>query len=147
MTALTEHTEPHDEPTATRSLRAVRGRIRHDGHEFDSLAETIVYDGFRAVAAELPEFHRLAVIPQAAVVTVGRRRHFTADLLVVHRGCAAGVEVDGPHHRGRLAADVSRDAILVAHGLAFVDRIVVEDTSAPAAVEHFCHRVLARMAP
>ena len=147
MPAMTEHTDPPEEPRGTRSLHVVTGRIRHDGHEFDSPAETIVYDGFRAVAAELPEFHRLAVIPQAAVVTVGRRRHFTADLLVVHRGRAAGVEVDGPHHRGRLAADVSRDAILVAHGLAFVDRIVVEDTSDPAAVEYFCRRVLARLTP
>lgn len=147
MAALTGQTGPPEDPRRTRSLSAVAGRIRHDGHEFDSLAETIVYDGFRAIAAELPEFHRLAVIPQAAVVTVGQRRHFTADLLVVHRGRAAGVEVDGPHHRGRLAADVSRDAILVAHGLAFVDRIVVEDTSDPAAVEHFCRRVLARLTP
>jgi hypothetical protein len=146
MSVLTERTPP-EEPGRTRPLRVVRGRIRHDGHEFDSLAETIVYDGFRVVAAELPEFHRLAVIPQAAVVTVGRRRHFIVDLVVVHRGRAAGVEVDGPHHRGRLAADVSRDAILVAHGLAFVDRIVVEETRDPAAVQHFCRRVLARLTP
>ena len=138
MAALNEH-------TTTAPLRLVRSRIRHDGHDFDSHAETVVYDAFRAVAATLPEFHRLAVIPQASVVTVGRRHHFTADLLVVYRGRAAGVEVDGPHHHGRFAADLSRDAILVAHGLAFVDRIVVEDTTEPRSVEHFCRRVLARL--
>ena len=144
MSTVTARTEPPD-PRRSHSTRVVTGRIRHDGHNFDLLAETIVYDGFLAVAAALPEFHRLAVVPQAAVVTVGRRHHFTADLLVVHRGRAAAVEIDGPHHRGRLAADVSRDAILVAHGLAFVDRIVVEDTSDPGTVEHFCRRVLARL--
>ncbi len=55
------------------------------------------------------------------------------------------IEVDGPQHRNRAAADQSRDRQLQDAGVTLTERIVVEDLDQPAELDGFVERVLARL--
>lgn len=76
------------------------------------------------------------------------QRTFWPDFLVTHRGRAGVIEVDGPHHHGRAAADQSRDRQLEDAGIVLVERIVVEDvtneTGLDLSIERFLSRLLSR---
>lgn len=114
-----------------------RGKLR-----FGSVEEAKVYDALVVVQQRRPAETTLGVIPGCAFKVAGRV--FWPDFVVVHRGRAAGIEVDGPHHHGRAAADHSRDSQLVDAGLLFVERIVVEDTTDPAELDKFVETFLSR---
>ncbi len=55
------------------------------------------------------------------------------------------IEVDGPQHRNRAAADQSRDRQLQDAGVTLTERIMVEDLDQPAELDGFVERVLARL--
>jgi hypothetical protein len=69
------------------------------------------------------------------------------DFIVIYRGRAFGVEVDGPHHarRGRYAADHSKHVLLEDRGLCFVRRIAVEETTNIEEVDIFLKGCLDRL--
>src|SRR5207237_2224687 len=79
-----------------------RGRLKFANDE-----EVRVFDAFQRVQQRRPAEQTLGIIPGAGFRARGRT--FWPDLLITHRGRVAGVEVDGPHHYGRAAADHSRD--------------------------------------
>ncbi len=85
-------------------------------------------DVLASLAALSERVSGLCWIGNAYVNVRGHRREL--DVLVLYRGRAFGIEVDGPHHsrHGRYAADRSKDALLEDGGLLFVRRIAVEDT-------------------
>ena len=55
------------------------------------------------------------------------------------------IEVDGPQHRNRAAADQSRDRQLQDAGVTLTERIMVEDLDQRAELDAFVERVLARL--
>ncbi|MDP9435318.1 MAG: hypothetical protein M3P93_09060 [Actinomycetota bacterium] len=105
-------------------------------------AERALLAGLARLASVLPG---LAYVANAYVNLRGHRREL--DALVVYRGRAFGIEVDGRHHAkpGRYAADRSRDLLLENGGLLFVRRIVVEDTNRPEDVDAFLHSCVERL--
>lgn len=57
------------------------------------------------------------------------------------------IEVDGPHHYKRAAADHSRDSLFTDAGVTQVERVVVEDTTDPKELDVFIERFLQRLNP
>jgi hypothetical protein len=115
-----------------------RGRLK-----FGSEEEARVFDAFERAQQRRPAESTLGIVPGSGFRALGRT--FWPDFLITHRGRAAGVEVDGPHHYGRAAADRSRDRQLEDAGLLFVDRLVVEDTTDAKTLDQFVEGVLARL--
>lgn len=56
------------------------------------------------------------------------------------------VQVDGPHHRGRYANEVSRRRVYLHSGIAEVDHLPVEDTENEDDLDEFVARFLKRLA-
>lgn len=115
-----------------------------DGLKFGSEEEILVFKALKAKQKSLPPELSLGIMPGAALVTAEKR--FWPDFVVTYRNRAGGIEVDGPHHHGRAAADRSRENFLTDSGLAWVDRITVEDVTTPDEVAGFIDRFLARLA-
>jgi hypothetical protein len=119
--------------------------IKHGLH-FRSEEEVIVYDAWLRLQEALPDTDTIGIMPNCAIRVRGRI--LQPDFLITCRGRAAVLEVDGPHHAGRAAADRSRDQFLLDSGVAFVDRIAVEDVTNPHELEiklrKFRERLLAR---
>jgi hypothetical protein len=115
-----------------------RDRLR-----FGSGEEARVYDALRRVQARRPPEQTLGIMPGAGFRALNRT--FWPDFVVTHRGRAAAIEVDGPHHSTRAAADQSRDRQLEDAGLLFVERVVVEDTTDLRELDLFVERFLARL--
>ncbi|MEU4517077.1 hypothetical protein AB0G05_46990, partial [Nonomuraea wenchangensis] len=71
---------------------------------------------------------------------------FEPDFLVTLKGRAGVIEIDGPQHRKRYAADKSKDYLLENAGIAFVSRIMPEDIDDPGELETFLDRFLRKLA-
>src|SRR3954465_1105983 len=73
-----------------------------DRISFRTASEVAVYRALLAAAEDLPEFHGVAVFPNAT----GAVGPFTweVDFLVVHGGRCGAIEVDGATHYGRWLA-------------------------------------------
>jgi len=54
------------------------------------------------------------------------QRTWEPDFLVVYKGRAGILEIDGPHHNARRALDVTREHLMHDSGIAYVDRVPVE---------------------
>lgn len=110
-----------------------------------------ILDGGEASMYRALKRRQLAMDPDRTIGIIpgsgfrSRVQTFFPDFVVTFRGRAAGIEVDGPHHSKRYAADVSRDRLLQDAGLSFVDRIVVEDTNDEREVDDFVERFLRRL--
>lgn len=115
---------------------------RH-GLKFFNEAEAAVYDALVRAQQRLAPEATVGILPGAGVRVPGRT--FWPDIVVTYRGRAAAIEIDGPHHRNRAAADQSRDRQLMDAGMVLVERIVVEDTADPADLDLFVERLLARL--
>ena len=74
-----------------------------------------------------------------------RERNVGPDFLITYRGKAGVIEVDGPHHHGRAAADQSRDRQLSDAGVQWIERIVVEDTTDTKNLDAFIEQFLSRL--
>lgn len=114
-----------------------RGRAR-----FDSTAEVLLYDALVTRQEAFPRFRTfgIAVHPLLRV----RGHLFTPDLLLTYAGHSIAIEVDGPHHGRRWAADRSRDELLEDCGVP-VKRITVEDVGNTALREAWIDRTLTRL--
>jgi hypothetical protein len=114
-----------------------------DGMHFRSAEEVRVYDALVRWQVAAPETDTITIAPNCCAKT--RERVLEPDFLVTYRGKVAGIEVDGPHHTGRAAADGSRDAKLRDGGVGFVERIVVEDTTNRDELDKFVQRFIRRL--
>ena len=122
---------------------AMADAIFEDRCAFRSSAELRVYRAFKRARDRLPADDTLSIAPNPALVV--RTSTWEPDLLIMYRGKAGAVEVDGHHHRGRRAADLSRDRLLRHSGFAEVDRLAVEDTEPDEELDVFVDRFLLRL--
>jgi hypothetical protein len=125
-----------------------RGRARADtrtvdGMRFDRPEEIAVYRALAHLQAELPRGQSVLISGNPFVRVPGHT--LKTDLLVVHRGRAGVIEIDGASHYGRLCADRSRDRLLEDAGIAYVDRLSAEEASNRRETEVFVRRFLARL--
>lgn len=114
--------------------------VVQDGLRFASAEEVHVYRALRRAQ----KTQALTFFPLAAAVLPSNR--FEPDFLMLVNGRAGVIEVDGPHHRGRAAADRSRDRLLEDNGVRYVDRVTVEETTTPAELDAFIDRFINRLA-
>lgn len=110
---------------------------------FDQPEELAVYRQFLTLQATLP-LRRSLMVVRGAVRVPGHTFH--PDLLVIHRGRAGAVEVDGSSHYGRAAADRSRDRLLEDAGIYYVDHLDAEAASDPGECALFVERFVDRLA-
>jgi very-short-patch-repair endonuclease len=116
---------------------------RKDGLRFHNASELRMYEALVRAQQRRPHEATIGVLPGAGFRT--SQRTFWPDFVITHRGRVAVIEVDGPQHRNRAAADQSRDRQLQDAGVTLTERIVVEDVDQPAELDAFVERVLARL--
>jgi hypothetical protein len=100
-------------------------RYAEDGLLFTNEGERTVYRALKKIQEkEFPREETIGIYP----LPRGRVRAHTwePDILVTYKGRAGVLEVDGPSHNGRRALDRTRDHVLLDAGVAFVDRVPVE---------------------
>ncbi len=106
-----------------------------------------MYRAFKRVRDLLPEDDSMALVPNPALVLRSANTS-EPDLLVLYRGRVGLIQVDGPSHHGRFAAEVSRDRLYRHSGVAEVDHFVVQDTDneddLDALVKQFVRRLARR---
>lgn len=122
-------------------------RIRRDQMVFHSEEEVLVYEELKKQQAELSKSSEGGAtigISGNAGVWVGQRL-FVPDLLVFLDGKVAVIEVDGPHHKNRAAADRSKDRLLEDAGISFVERITVEDAVVEESRRDLVRRVIRKL--
>lgn len=124
-------------------LVPVKDPIVEDALVFRSTAELEVYRAFKRANETLEGHEKLSLIVNTTVLVNGQPRE--VDVVVLWNRGTAAVEVDGPHHRGRLAAEQSRDRLFMEAGVMFVDRLCVEDTTDSDGLDRFVSSFLARM--
>ena len=122
---------------------SVSSMVREDRLNFGSEAELQAYRALKRKQAALDSTATIGIIPNCALRTMANT--WWPDFVVTHRGRVGVIEIDGPHHAGRAAADHSRDAFLFDAGVAIVERLVVEDTTDDRALDRLVERFLARV--
>jgi hypothetical protein len=132
----------------TNQARAVRSDAsypREDGLSFRSQQEVTVYRTLRQLQTRAPDELKFAVFPlPAGRIPAGNI--WEPDFLITVNKRAGLIEVDGPHHRGRLANDVTRDRLWFSSGIAAIERILVEDTEDTVALQTLLARFISRLA-
>lgn len=118
--------------------------LRRDGFTFESLEEVRVYEALKRTQKALPTNATIAIFP----LPFGRPvtgLSKTPDFLVARAGKVGMIEVDGPHHRARLAADMSRDRQWKDSGILEIERILVEDTTDDSKLDNLVRTFLTRL--
>lgn len=131
------------ERRAKNQQRNITMRFTEDGMRFESQGELNLYRVLKDVQASLPATSTIGIIAGPGMRTP--ERTFWPDIVVTYQGRAGVIEVDGPHHRGRAAADHSRDRIISDAGIRHLERIVVEDTGDPAILREWVEAFLDRL--
>lgn len=113
---------------------------------FRDPGERNVYRAFKRAQHRLPSTESITILPNASA------RPFVAhtwepDFVIAYKGRVGIVEIDGPTHQGRAAADKSRDHFFENSGVAYVDRWAVEDSTDDATLDEHVERFLKRLAP
>ncbi|WP_143737852.1 hypothetical protein [Microbispora sp. GKU 823] len=122
-------------------------RLSRDGFYFMSLEEIRVYDALKRAQAALyasNPANTISIFP-LPLGRVGTGNVWTPDFLVVREGRAVLIEVDGPQHRARVAADRTRDRQWENSGFVKVERIPVEETSRDEELDHIVRTYLERL--
>jgi hypothetical protein len=119
--------------------------IVEDRCQFRSKAELEVYRALKRLWAKMPQHDMMSIAPNPALV-VPNMNTMEPDFLVMYRGRVGMLQVDDPHHRGRLADEVSRDRVYKQSGIFDVDRVVVEDTTDPAELDRLVAGFVRRLA-
>lgn len=114
-----------------------------DSMRFRDGAETAVYSALKAKQEALPATDSLTIIPNASVRIPGHT--WEPDFVVLYRGRAGVIEVDGGSHRKKYAADKSRDKLLEDAGITRVERIDVGDAENPHECQSFVDSFLRRL--
>jgi hypothetical protein len=118
--------------------------LRRDGFVFDSKEEMLVYEALKRAQAQLPPDSTVAIFP-LPMGRVGVGNAWTPDFLVTMSGRVGIIEVDGPHHQKRFAADATRDRQWRNSGIVHIERILVEETSADADLDALVKQFLNRL--
>jgi very-short-patch-repair endonuclease len=116
---------------------------RKDGLKFHNVGELRMYEALVRAQQRRPQEATIGILPGAGFRT--SQRTFWPDFVITHRGRVGVIEVDGPQHRNRAAADQSRDRQLQGAGVTLTERIMVEDLDQRAELDAFVERVLARL--
>jgi hypothetical protein len=116
---------------------------RKDGLKFYNAGELRIYEALVRAQQRRPEEATIGILPGAGLRT--SQRTFWPEFVIIHRGRVGVIEVDGPRHRGRAAADQSRDRQLEDAGVILIERIMVEDLDQSTELDAFVERVLARL--
>lgn len=125
------------------TYKSVSSMRRADRLNFASDEEVCVYQALARKQKSLPSETTIAIMPGPGARVPGRT--FWPDFIVTYRGRVGMIEVDGPHHHQRAAADHSRDSFFTDAGVAYVERVVVEDTIDPTVLDLFVERFLQRL--
>lgn len=126
------------------SARTATPTLVRDGFVFESQAEVLVYEALKRAQAALPADATLCIFP-LPMGRVGAGNAWTPDFLVAVAGKVGLIEVDGPHHRGRFAADATRDRHWRNSGIIHIERILVEETSTDAELDGLVRAFLTRL--
>ncbi|MEV2226993.1 DUF559 domain-containing protein [Streptomyces phaeochromogenes] len=110
---------------------------------FTNQYELELYQVLKKRQAALPDSETIGIMPLGGM-RVGKRV-LEPDFLITYRGRVAVIELDGPHHTGRAASDHSRDRQLRHAGVAFVERLNVEEVNTLAEVEKFVDDFLTQL--
>jgi hypothetical protein len=124
-----------------RKVRMEPPTFAEDGLCFTNAGERKVYRALKRLQEkDLPRQQTIGIFPLPGVRIPDHT--WEPDLLVTHLGRAGILEIDGPHHNGRRANDISRDHLLRDAGVAVVDRIPVEALNDDAELEKARRRFL-----
>jgi hypothetical protein len=118
--------------------------IIEDRCAFRSREEQRVYQAFKRACDRRPDEDTLGIAPNPALV-IQHGHTWEPDLVITYRGRVGVVQVDGPHHHGRFAAEASRDRILRHSGVAEIDHFTVEDTESDEDLDILVERFLQRL--
>ncbi|MCX5316105.1 hypothetical protein [Streptomyces sp. NBC_00154] len=124
--------------------REVAPTSHRDGFVFGSNEEVLVYEALKRVQEQLPQESSIAVFP-LPMGRVGTGNAWTSDFLVTAAGKVGIIEVDGPHHHKRFAADATRDRHWRNSGIVHIERILVEETSADTDLDALVRQFLTRL--
>ncbi|MFK4152905.1 hypothetical protein ACI2LV_13105 [Streptomyces fungicidicus] len=124
--------------------RGVAPALSKEGFVFDSREEMLVYEALKRAQAELPPDSTISIFP-LPMGRVGVGNAWTPDFLITMAGRVGIVEVDGPHHQKRFAADATRDRQWRNSGIVHIERILVEETSADADLDALVKQFLTRL--
>lgn len=127
--------------TRSKSSGAVLGA---DGFVFDSREEMRVYEALKRQQEVLPADSSVSIFP-LPMGRVATGSVWTPDFLVAVAGRIGIIEVDGPHHKGRLAADATRDRHWRNSGIVHIERILVEETSVDSEIDDLVGAFLKRL--
>jgi len=123
-----------ERPTNQGQRVRLESRIQAHGLFLTNAEERRVYDVLCEVQAQKPDNDTFGIAPLAGLRIPGHT--YWPDFLITYRNKVGIIEVDGPRHHGRAAADKSRDHLLMKAGIKYVGRIVVEDVkSKPEAIK------------
>ncbi len=115
-----------------------------DRMHFRDDAEVRVYQALKRAQERLPKHETISIAPNCAVRVAGAT--WEPDFVLVYKGRAVAIEVDGGSHRKKWASDRSRDDRLTDGGFQRVCRIDVADTESALDLDAFVETVLARLA-
>ncbi|MYT28118.1 MULTISPECIES: hypothetical protein [unclassified Streptomyces] len=127
----------------TRSM-SVDAVLSADGFVFDSREEMRVYEALKRQQEILPTDSSVSIFP-LPMGRVATGSVWTPDFLVAVTGRVGIIEVDGPHHKGRLAADATRDRHWRNSGIFHIERILVEETSVDSEIDDLVGAFLKRL--
>lgn len=98
-----------------------------DGFVFRSDAEVRVYRVLKRLQANAPEGLGFTIVPLPGVRLVSGNVYEPDFMIAIGRRIGV-IEVDGPHHRSRRAADTTRERLFRPSGIWMFERIMPEDT-------------------
>lgn len=102
-----------------------------------------MYRSLKRAQAQLPPGETLTIVPGPAVRIPAHT--WEPDFLVIYKGRAGIIEVDGRTHVKKWSSDRSRDRLFEDAGVAYVDHIDAADTEGPG-VDQFVERFLRKLA-
>ena len=127
-----------------RKIRNEPPRWVDDGLNFTNDGELKVYRALKKLQAMYPSDDTIGIFPLPAGKLPGRT--WEPDVIVTYHKRVGVLEVDGPHHTGRRANDMSRDSLWLDAGVAHAHRIPVEALNDPRELDAALRKFLKRLA-
>ena len=130
-------------PRNQATLGPVPPPISEDRLMFRSRAEIAVYRALKRAQGKRPQAENVTVLALPSARINGNT--LEPDFVVLYRGRAGIIEVDGPHHIGKRASDTSRDRIFRYCGVKEVDHFDVADVDDEAELDKLIEGFLWRL--
>ena len=145
---MTTVRQPNDEtvrgPDSRRGSRSPGVRSFLPQHATRDPAEDRLIEALRRVRTAAARADRLSFGTNVVLEPKDDLR-FIVDAVVGYRGSLGVIEVDGSWHKGRWAADRSRDNLLEDNGVLRVYRIPIEHTEDPDDLDEEIRRFLRKL--